>query len=229
MSKLEYTYKVGDVPTDVVAIHLSDVASNYGIKVTATGEIVVSDGIEMLRTDVGVYEYSFDDPGYDLIYSYSIEIEYPAATIVFETGSLNGLTLIDDAGSNLSLADAETYFSLLLFKDAWEDASNLEKEKALVMSSKAINQLALMDYDSIPQDIKDATCENAFALLDGRDPEMELEGLAMVSQQYGNVRSTYNRDISMEHIEAGIVSSVAWRLIKPYLDVSKQIKLSRVS
>ncbi len=59
--------------------------------------------------------------------------------------------------------------------------------------------------------------------------EMELENLAMVNQQYGNIRSTYNRDINMEHIEAGIISFTAWRLIKPYLDVSKQFKLSRVS
>lgn len=229
MSKLEYTYLVGDIPTDVESIFLSDAGNDYGIKVKDTGEIVVSDGSSLVHVGTGVYEKFFDDPGYDLIYEYSLEIEYPALTIAFVTGELIGTTLVDDAGSNLSLTDAETYFSLLLWKDAWEDASNLEKEKALVMSSKAINQLALMDYDSIPQDIKDATCENAFMLLDGKDPEMELELLTMVNQQYGNIRSTYNRDVSMEHIEAGIVSVVAWRLIKPYLDVSKQIKLSRVS
>lgn len=228
MSKLEYTYLVGDVPTDVVAIALSDALEGYGIK-TAEGEIVVSDGIVMTRTGVGTYEHAFLDPGYDLTYTYSLEIEYPSASIAFVVDTFAGITLVTDAGSNVSLANAEAYFSLLLFKDAWEDASDLEKEKALVMSSKAINQLALMDYDSIPQDIKDATCENAFALLDGKDPEMELENLAMVNQQYGNIRSTYNRDISMDHIEAGIVSAVAWRLIQPYLDVSKQIKLSRVS
>jgi len=230
MSKLEYTHLDGGVPTDAVSMKLSEETNEeYGIKVKDTGEIVVSDGVDMFHVGTGLYEYNFSDPGFDLIYSYSIEIEYPSSSFNFETGDLTGLTLIDDAGSYVSLVDANSYFQLLLFKDVWEDASNLEKEKALIMSSKAIGQLSLMDFDTTPQDIKDATCENAFALLDGRDPEMELEQLAMVNQQYGNIRSTYNRDVSMEHIEAGIISSVAWRLIKPYLDVSKQIKLSRVS
>jgi hypothetical protein len=85
-----------------------------------------------------------------------------------------------------------------------------------------------MDFDETPQDIKDAICENAYALLDGVNPEMEFENLSMVQQGYANVRSTYNRGISMEHIESGIVSITAWRLIKPYLDVSKVIQLSRV-
>jgi hypothetical protein len=229
MSKLEYTHMDGGIPTDAVAVNLSDTLEEYGIKVKSSGEIVVSDGAKMQNVGTGLYEYRFDDPGFDLIYDYSIEVEYPATVINFITGELVGLKLVDDANSYLSLDDAIAYFQLLIFKDAWEDASKLEKEKALIMSSNAIRQLSLMEFTTTPQDIKDATCENAFALLDGRDPEMELENLAMVNQQYGNIRSTYNRDISMEHIEAGIVSSAAWRLIKPYLDVSKQLKLSRVS
>lgn len=229
MSKLTYTHLVGGVETDVISILLSDSAEEYGIKVKDSGEIVASDGTLMNHISTGVYEFSFNDPGYDLIYSYSIEVEYPISTINFVTGELTGIKLVDDAGSNVSLSDADSYFNLLLFKEAWDDASDLEKQKALVMSSKSINQLSLMDFDTIPQDIKDATCENAYALLDGRDPEMEFENLSMVSQQYGNIRSTYNRDIRMEHIEAGIVSTAAWRLIVPYLDVSKQLKLSRVS
>jgi hypothetical protein len=229
MSKLEYTYLVGGVPTDVVSIYLSDTGDDFGLKVKFTDEIIISDGTPMDHVGTGLYSKSFKDPGFDLIYEYSLEVEYPSSSIAFVTGELIGLTLIDDAGSYVSLAEAEDYFSLLLWNSAWEDASELNKEKALIVSSKAIRQLALMTFTTVPQDIKDAVCENAYALLDGKDPEMEFENLTMVNQQYGNIRSTYNRDVSMPHIEAGIVSMTAWRLIEPYLDVSKQLKLSRVS
>ncbi len=96
------------------------------------------------------------------------------------------------------------------------------------MASNTIKQLSLMNIDPIPQDLKDAACELAFAYLDGIDPEKEFENLSMISQGYANVRSTYDRSIRQEHIESGVVSIKAWQLIKPYLDVSKELKISRV-
>lgn len=228
MSKLEYTHLDGGVPTDAVSVVFDDPTNKFGIKRADNDDIIVSDGYEMVRVGVGLYEYEFEDPELDLTYDYSIKVEYPASTFNYETGQLDSKELVDDGGSYVTVAEGDAYFALRLFADPWDEADDSDKQKALIMSTKAIQALAIMDWDDTPQDIKDATCENAYALLDGVNPEMEFDNLSMTQQAYANVRSTYNRDISMEHIESGIVSIAAWRLIKPYLDVSRTLNLSRV-
>jgi hypothetical protein len=79
-------------------------------------------------------------------------------------------------------------------------------------------------------EIKQACYEIAHALLDGVDPDAELENLGIVSQGYASVRTTYNRaNISIEHLMNGVPSATAWRLLKPLLRDSDAIKMSRVS
>jgi hypothetical protein len=129
----------------------------------------------------------------------------------------------------IDVTHADTYFTERLFAQTWENADDLLKNKALIQATKIIERLSIVEYDEAPDDILDACCEIAYALLDGVDPDKEFENLAMESSTYGGVRSTYNRSIQMEHIEAGVPSVVAWRLLKPYIDVSKTVKMSRVS
>jgi len=82
----------------------------------------------------------------------------------------------------------------------------------------------------VPEAIRTACYEIAHALLDGKDPELELENLGIVSQGFGSVRTTYSRSqIPIEHIINGIPSAQAWRLLKPFLRDDEAIKLSRVS
>lgn len=82
--------------------------------------------------------------------------------------------------------------------------------------------------EEIPQDIKNATCEEAFALLDGKDPDAELEDLGVISQGYSSVRVTVDRSFAQEHLNAGICSPRAWRSIKPYLLEARDFKINRV-
>ena len=82
----------------------------------------------------------------------------------------------------------------------------------------------------VPQAIRIASYEIAHALLDGKDPEMELENLGITSQGFGSVRTAYNRSqVPIEHIINGIPSAAAWRLLKPFLRDDEAIKLSRIS
>ena len=228
MSKFEYEYKIDDVLTDATSIVLKDSTESWGIRRSDDGSIIVNDDVSLTRVSVGTYEYEFEDPAYDLEYEYSLYIEYPPDTFNYVTGEFEGLKLVEDYGSTISRPDAEIYFFNRLWSESWENASDRDKEKALLTASKTILNLSLMELETIPQDLKDATCELAFALLDGIDPEREFENLSMVSQGYSNIRSTYDRSIRQEHIESGVVSWKAWQLIKPYLDVSTEIKLSRV-
>jgi len=87
------------------------------------------------------------------------------------------------------------------------------------------------DSDTVvPSDIEQACYEIAFSLLDGRDPELELESLGITQMAYGQVQSSYNRyQPPIEHLVNGIPNALAWRLIRPYLASSDEIRLTRVS
>lgn len=80
----------------------------------------------------------------------------------------------------------------------------------------------------VPLEIKIATCEIALYLLDGVDPEQELNNLSSTSQGYGSIRESYDRTIRSEHYRAGIPSAVAWTYLKPFLHDAAQISFVRV-
>ena len=82
----------------------------------------------------------------------------------------------------------------------------------------------------VPEAIRVASYEIAYALLDGKDPELELENLAVNAMGYGAVKTSYERSqLPIEHIINLVPSSVAWRLLKPFLRDSDALKLLRLS
>lgn len=81
----------------------------------------------------------------------------------------------------------------------------------------------------VPDAILIACWEITHALLDGVDPDLDVENLGVVSQGYASVRTTYSRAQSqVEHLMHGIPSATAWRYIKPFLRDADEVKLSRV-
>lgn len=87
------------------------------------------------------------------------------------------------------------------------------------------------DADTVvPEDIRWASYEIAHELLDGKDPELELETLGIVSQGYASVRTSYSRNqVPIEHIINGIPSPQSWRFLRPFLREDDAIVLSRIS
>lgn len=82
----------------------------------------------------------------------------------------------------------------------------------------------------VPEAIRIACYEIAHSLLDGKDPEMELENLGIVSQGYESVRTTYNRSqVPIEHLVNGVPNAMAWRLIRPFLRDEDAVRLARIS
>jgi hypothetical protein len=82
----------------------------------------------------------------------------------------------------------------------------------------------------VPEAIRLACYEIAHSLLDGKDPEIELENLGIVSQGLASVRTIYNRaQVPIEHIINGIPNALAWRQLRPFLRDEDAVKLSRVS
>jgi hypothetical protein len=83
---------------------------------------------------------------------------------------------------------------------------------------------------AVPEAVRIAEYEIAYSLLDGKDPEMELENLAINAMGYGAVKTSYERSqLPIEHIINMVPSSAAWRLLRPFLRDSDALKLSRLS
>jgi len=161
-------------------------------------------------------------------------------------------------------AEAQAYFDERLHEVAWSEASQGDREKALIKATRIIDRLnfrgektpvyELLQTDpeacsadiaaanatqalqfprggdtDVPTSIKIACYEITYALLDGIDPELELENLGVTSHGYASVRSTYNRQQNpMEHISAGVPSVEAWRYLVPFLRNPAQLRINRV-
>lgn len=82
----------------------------------------------------------------------------------------------------------------------------------------------------VPERIKWACYEIAYALLDGVDPQYELENMSMNDHGIGAVRASYNRNQEpLEHFMNGVPSSTAWSYLKPFLRDDRRRRLTRVS
>jgi hypothetical protein len=82
---------------------------------------------------------------------------------------------------------------------------------------------------TIPQDILDATCECALALLEGVDPELEMQGLGTLSQRFSSAGTTFDPAQARMAFRHGIPSFKAWNLLWPYLADPTEVVTKRVN
>jgi len=161
-------------------------------------------------------------------------------------GGQTGTSVDSSADIDLSyvtLAEAQTYFNNILNTDNWDDATEGDKIKALVMATKAIDRLNFLgkktvstqsfqfpryNDTSVPQDIKDAVCEEALVLVGGADITMEKEAARMTGQGFGSVRTAFDVELVTLHLSAGLVSAVAFNIIKPYLRLPSNIDIIKI-
>lgn len=143
-----------------------------------------------------------------------------------------------------NVAAADIYFGQRLHAWDWENAIPADKQKALNQATELIDQFQYIDdkddesqelefprtdMTAVPTAIENACYLIAKALLSGRDPEMDLEHLATKAESYGNVRTAYDRDGTLqEHLAHLIPSPQAWNLIRPYLREKKVAIIKRV-
>ncbi len=102
--------------------------------------------------------------------------------------------------------------------------------KAAVRAAEAAQTLEFpRDADTtVPTPINSACYEIAYALLDGVDPDLELENLAVTNQNYAGVRTTFDRSLQpIEHIVNGVPNATAWRMLRPFLRDSYGVLLSK--
>lgn len=154
------------------------------------------------------------------------------------------------------IAEANIYFANRLRSQSWTNASVNDKTIALRQATRLIDRLnfagekaneeqilqfprknvfqiteeeieTTQDY-LIPTDIKCACYEIAIRLLEGYDPDMQVEAVRIVNHRMGQAGTQYDPKFTQEHIVAGIPSATAWSYLKPYLRSSANIQVMRV-
>lgn len=133
-----------------------------------------------------------------------------------------------------AMVQATLLIDMLNFKDkkhaVWQLCTgNPEATDEEIRAAEAAQELEFPRGadTTIPNAIQKACWEIAYELLDGRSPQLEAENLAVVSQGYSSVRTTYQRDVPIEHLKNFIPSGLAWRWLFPFLLDENQIDLRR--
>jgi len=132
----------------------------------------------------------------------------------------------------VSLTEANEYFSNRLHVDAWSSASDADKEKALRQATKEIDRqllkgrktnpsqpLAFPRYPDaeIPQNVKEACCEEALAILEsGNSQRRKLQQEGVQSFTLGNMSESYVAGAGRGMLNRAVTSSVSGRGTSSY-------------
>lgn len=130
--------------------------------------------------------------------------------------------------SYVNLTEANEYFSNRLHADAWAEASDADKEKALQQATKAIDRMPLIGRKAvseqtlafprhpeikIPAAVKEACCEEALAILErGNSQRRKLQQEGVQSFTLGNMNETFAVGAGK-----GLLSQEAMELLRPWL------------
>lgn len=134
--------------------------------------------------------------------------------------------------SYINIADAEEYFAGRLRSDAWHGANEDEKAQTLITATRQIDRfayrgakklstqaLAFPRYPNteVPQRVKDAVCEEGFAILKGVAKRIELQQQGVKQAMVGNIMEIYTNN------KIKLISPEARELLRPYLVGSVRI------
>lgn len=239
----------------------------FGLVSRSTGQDITSgpvtiyitkDGIQSLLTGTPEYEgngqwtvsitsveMDADIIGLVITHADAITSSFTIKTVTEPIGSfITGVSqLVGGVSVYGSLAGAQTYYDQRLNVQPWEDALVSDRNKALIMSTRAIDKLNFLGSKNsesqqlqfprgndtvVPLDIEIAAYECVLEYLDGFNIEEETRSLGVVSNRGWQAGSTYNPAYVNTHIRNGIPSSEAWFYLLPYLVDNTAINLSRV-
>lgn len=158
------------------------------------------------------------------------------------------LTLTVDENSYISLADAESYFEERLNASVWDNADDTTKKKALITATKHIDYYNFIGrkyqedqelefprsyfhkiepfyrYDQElqdgekPQELLDATCEEALALIDLDTQLDKRQRQGIESESIGDTSRSYSEAVIKEKLGSrSLVSPEAKSLLRPFI------------
>jgi hypothetical protein len=140
-----------------------------------------------------------------------------------------------------TVEQGEAYAMTSFKHEVWDNATDDDKLRALLDASDLIDNLNYSgvacstntanrqfprEGASIPDKIIKACYELAYALLDGADPELEMESAYQAARTFDTINIT--RSVIHPRLTHGIVSMKAWILLRPFLRDPNALTLTRV-
>lgn len=222
---------------------LSDSSKIYGLKDTTTNAIILPPNTNIPNIGTGHYEISvstvlFHDYQYVVEWTYGGNVQYTPVITVLATDGEVGVTLY------ASVTEVNTILSTMLHTQAWDEASSVDRAKAISISTQAFELLNFSGFKTrcdqplqfprncntvIPGQIKRAIALNALALLSGVEPDREVEKIGVLSRGFSSVKTSYSPWRAPIFFLNGIASPSAWNLLQPYLADNQAVKTERVS
>jgi len=144
----------------------------------------------------------------------------------------------------INILNANEYFEERLNSTDWEFATLEDRTKSLKMATRLISRLNYIGNkttssqelefprggdEDIPIEVGFACCEIAIKILEGYDSDMEVDSIGRTKSEFSSVKNTYNPSIVREHKALGMLSSLAWDYLRPYLQDVNSIGLLRVN
>lgn len=155
-----------------------------------------------------------------------------------------------------TVSDGDMFFNNSLQGRRWKKSSVENKRRALIDATQIIDRLNFAGEKTsslqvlqfprantyteinavttttqdvnVPDDIKNATYLIGDKLLDGWDPDIEADIMAVQSSKYQGASTNYNREYIPEHIRAGIPSARAWKLLRPFVRDPLEVAIVRL-
>lgn len=138
-------------------------------------------------------------------------------------------------------------FDEMLGTEAWDNASDADKDKSLKQATRMINQLSFIgkksdpDQDNefprdvsdgeVPDSVKRATCSVALALLKGLTLEALEEKAGIASESVGDASVSYGTTRGRQELlddNLGLPSSAAARELREWVTDPRRVELDRV-
>lgn len=132
---------------------------------------------------------------------------------------------LDSSNSYVTLEEANAYFAARLYSDTWEDATDDEKEKVLLMSRRMLDLyiqwrgtpatsgqslgwprsgVSGVESDEIPEAVKAAQLELAL-VLQGTDTTALPDGAGLASMSVGSVSMAFDQTTKVKVIPDHVV------------------------
>jgi hypothetical protein len=146
---------------------------------------------------------------------------------------IDGTTLTAYSSRNVKAADILVMASETLITAACGQATDIVNRLnywGSPLTSEVGDNAFPRDWETIvSQEILDAVCLIALALIDGLDPDEDIDGLRQSSTRFEQVSVSYSDSVVPQHLYAGVPSGTAWQLLAPYLAGVESVNINRVS
>jgi hypothetical protein len=143
-----------------------------------------------------------------------------------------------------TVEEADEFLAMELWTDIWFASSSTMKTKAMNKATRIIDRLKFIGVKTdetqpnefprngeteVPQDVKEACCYIALALMEGKIPELEYDNARVESDSIVSGKVSYNTTNTPKTMLYGVPSYDAWGLLVKYVDLAGLVKVIRVS